>query len=238
MKNRKTNRWKKAFRGWKVGDYFRQLSVVILGIIVTFMASDIVTGYAEKREITNALQLVKEELELNKQEMQRILERIRLEQEACEYVLKYRNCLEKASEDTLKMYRNIPFQVRSFIYTKDAIELLKTSSLFQKVQPKALTLQIIKAYNDLEITALLVKSFYDTKSSYTEHLLHTGTFDFYDKEQYVSVRNYWKNFLFTREGWNTCNHVVNNFSSLSPFQNSLNNLEETIRLLEENYQLK
>lgn len=235
---KKINVTGKLLSEWKLADYFRQLSIVIVGIIVTFAASNAVSDYAEKKEITDALQLVKDELELNKQEMQRISDRIRLEQEACDYVLRYRDCLEKASEDTLKMYRNIPFQIRAFVYTKDAVELLKTSSLFQKIRPKALALRITRAYNNLETTAMLVKWFYDGKSAYTGRLLYNGIFDFYNKEQYNSVRNYWENFLSTHEGRNVCNYVVNNFVSFSPFQDRVNNLEETIRLLEKNYGLK
>lgn len=90
----------KSHWGWKIGDYFLQLSVIILGIIVTFMVSDVVTDCAERREIVSALQLVEDELELNKQELKRISDRRRFEQEACDYVFKYRNCLEKASKDT------------------------------------------------------------------------------------------------------------------------------------------
>ena len=234
----KINNIIKLITSWKIGDYIRQLSIVMVGIIVTFAGSNMITDYSQSKEIVNVLQLVKNELELNKKEVRRITERIQLERKACSYVLKYRDCIEKASEDTLRMYSNIPFQSRSFVYTKDAMELLKISSLFQKIQPRILVLQIIKSYSDLEITRMLVKDFYDIKVGYTNNLINSENFDFYDKKLYQFIRDFWRNFLFSKEGWNVCNFVVNNFSSEEPFQEIEMSLEKTIKMLEEIYQLE
>lgn len=216
-------------------DYMRQLSIVILGIIVTFAGSNAIADYMESREIESALQLVKNELELNRKAVKRISDRIRLEQEACGYVLKYRNCLEKASEDTLKMLEDIPFQTRGLVYTKDAFELLKTSALFQKIKSKALVLQILTIYNSLETTEISVKIFYDLKSDYIAQLMNNEKFDFYDLELHNAVREYWKSFLSTREGWNLCNFVVHNFGSSHPFHETEAGLEKTVRMLEREY---
>lgn len=128
----KINNIIKLITSWKIGDYIRQLSIVMVGIIVTFAGSNMITDYSQSKEIVNALQLVKNELELNKKEVRRITERIQLERKACSYVLKYRDCIEKASEDTLRMYSNIPFQSRSFVYTKDAYGITKNFFSFSK----------------------------------------------------------------------------------------------------------
>lgn len=236
MGTHKASKWKKTIKSWKIGDYIRQLSVVILGIIVTFAGSNAITQYVESKEITRTLQLVKDELALNKENVRKINARIELEQKACTYILEHRRCLEHASQDTLEIYRNIPMQTRSFRYTKDAIELLKTSSLFQKVEPKTLVLEIIKAYSDLEMVAVNVRGYYDLKSEDIGGL--RNKFDVYDKELSESPCEYWEKLLSTQEGWNICNFTVHNFSSPTPFRDIEISLEETIGRLNKEYDLK
>lgn len=221
-----------------MGDYIRQLSVVILGIIVTFAASKAITDYSESKEVTNALRLVRDELIFNKEAVKRISARIELEQNICRYVLQFKDCIEQASEDTLRTYQSMPFQTRRIIYMKDANELLKTSSLFQKIEPKLLALQIIKAYNDLEIVSLNVSGFYATKDDHITRLLNNKEFDIYSDEYKSSVYGYWKKLLSSREGWNICNFVVHNFNSPTPFREIEVDLEQTIEMLNKEYNLE
>lgn len=232
MNQHKINRGKRKKAFWKIEDYIRQLSIVILGIVVTFAANDAITNYSQSKEIRSALQLVRKELEMNLEKVRKINSRIAMEQKACSYVLNHANSLERASEDTLFLYRNIPFQSRTFSYTKDAIDLLKTSSLFQKIRPKELTLQIITTYSDLEVVAGNVEDFYDMKMRYADLLMMNEKFDVYNMGSSPSIAHFWKNFLSFREGWNLCNFVVHNFASDSPFGDVELSLENTIRLLD------
>lgn len=238
MNARKINKLEKMIKSWKMKDYIRQLSIVILGIIVTFAASNAITDYSESQEIKSALRLVRDELVLNREAVKRISARIELEQNVFRYILKFKDHIEEAPEDTLRTYQFMPFQTRRVIYAKDAGELLKTSSLFQKIEPKSLALQIIKAYNDLEIVSLNVSGFYATKDDHITRLLNNKEFDFYSDEYKSSVYGYWKKLLSSREGWNICNFVVNNFSSSTPFQEIEVNLERTIEMLNKEYGLE
>ena len=49
---------KSAIKGWRLGDYFRQFSIVAAGIIVTFWGSDKVTEHSRQKEVRAAMQLV------------------------------------------------------------------------------------------------------------------------------------------------------------------------------------
>lgn len=233
MNQHKVNRGKRKRAFWQIKDYIRQLSIVILGIVVTFAANDAITNYSQSKEIESALQLVKKELEMNLEKVRKINSRITMEQKAFNYVLNHANSFEQASEDTLFLYQNIPFQSRTFSYTKDAIDLLKSSSLFQKIRPKDLTLQIITTYSDLEIVAGNVEDFYNMKMRYADLLMMNEKFDVYNMGSTPSIAHFWKNFLSFREGWNLCNFVVHNFASDSPFRDIELSLENTIRLLDQ-----
>lgn len=233
MNPHKINRGKRKRTFWQIKDYIRQLSIVILGIVVTFAANDAITNYSQSKEIQSALQLVRTELEMNLEKVRKINSRIAMEQKACSYLLKYAQDFQQASEDTLFLYQNIPFQSRTFSYTKDAIDLLKSSSLFQKIRPKDLTLQIITTYSDLEMVAGNVKDFYNMKMHYADMLMMNEKFDVYNMDRSSSIAHFWKNFLSFREGWNLCNFVVHNFASDSPFGDIELSLENTIRLLDQ-----
>lgn len=237
MKAHKTWRLKKAIGSWKLGDYFRQLSVVILGIIVTFAGSDALTEYTQSREIRSTLQLVKNELESDLEALRWISGRVELEQRVCIYILEYRDNLEKASEDTLRKYQWIPFQTRGFIYTKDALDLLKTSSLFQRIRPRTMSLQVIEAYNALESSSQTVGIYYQTKNSYTNRLMLEGDFDIYEAGLRLSAREFWRDLLATREGGLICNFSANNFGE-GPFDERIKIVEKTIGMLTEKYGLE
>lgn len=42
---------KSTIKGWRLGDYFRQFSIVAAGIIVTFWGSDKVTEHSRQKEV-------------------------------------------------------------------------------------------------------------------------------------------------------------------------------------------
>lgn len=237
MKARKTQRLKKSIASWKLGDYFRQLSVVILGIIVTFAASDALTEYTQAREIRSTLQLVKNELERNLEALKWISNRVELERRVGTYVLEHRSDLNRASEDTLRKYQWILFQTRDFLYTKDALDLLKTSSLFQKIKPRTIGLQVIEAYNALESSASTVRAYYQMKDGYLDGLMLDERFDFYNTGLRLPVRDFWRNTLEIREGWLLCNFSVNNFGP-TPFAVRTETVEKTIAMLTREYGLE
>lgn len=237
MKVRKTQRLKKLIISWKIGDYFRQLSVVILGIIVTFMASDALTEYTQSREIRSTLQLVKNELERNLEALKWISNRVELERRVGSYVLEHRSNLNRASEDTLRKYQWVLFQTRDFLYTKDALDLLKTSSLFQKIKPRTMGLQVIEAYNALESSASTVRAYYGMKDGYLGGLMLNERFDFYDAGSRIPIRDFWRSALEIREGWLLCNFSVHNFG-LAPFAERTATVEKTITILTREYGLE
>lgn len=162
-------KWRK-FTSWRIGDYILQLSVVVLGIIITFAGSSAISGYVESKQIANTMQLIKSELELNRERVEYIHKHLDFERRACNYILRYQNNFENASEDSLLMYANVPFEVDIFIYVTDALEMLKMSSLSQRIQDKELIFQIVKAYNELKRTQEVVNWFYGLKSKYAEFI--------------------------------------------------------------------
>lgn len=153
----------RSFTTWKIGDFILQLLVVILGIVVTFAASNAVSERTKAKEVAKAMEIVRNELERNLKDFDQITERLRLEQRICRYIRSYEKHIEDASADTLRKYLSMPFQVSSFIPASDAMEMLRASSLLPNVENKELVLDILKAYNGLQEVKETVDWYYTTK---------------------------------------------------------------------------
>ena len=67
---------------WKIEDYALQLSVVILGVLITFGGGNMLNKRAKAKEITNAMELIKIELETNRKSIQEIGKTLAIEQNA------------------------------------------------------------------------------------------------------------------------------------------------------------
>lgn len=166
----------REYTSWKAGDFVLQLSVVILGIIVTFAGSNAITRHAQSKEIATTLQFVQTELEMNLRNLKEMHNNLLQEKKACVYLLGYENEPEKISADSLSRYMGLPFVINSFSYTSDALEMLKMSSLTQQIRDKEMVLQIVSAYNELKKTGELVKWYYGMKSKYTDRLEDSESF--------------------------------------------------------------
>lgn len=166
----------REYTTWKIGDYFLQLSVVILGIIVTFAGSNAISRHAQSKEIATTLQLVRSELKMNLQNVKEAHEYMLREKAASSYLLAYQSKPQQISEDSLAQYINLPFRANSFSYTSDALEMLKMSSLAQQIRDKEMVLQIVAAYNELKQVQELIEWYNGMKSKYIDRLENSKNF--------------------------------------------------------------
>ena len=65
MKNITWNKVKTTVKGWQVGDYIRQTSIVVIGVLITFAGSELVTQNSEK-DIQTTMSLIRDELKSNR----------------------------------------------------------------------------------------------------------------------------------------------------------------------------
>lgn len=230
----------KSFTNWKIGDFILQLLVVILGIVVTFAASNAVSERAKAKEVAKAMEIVKTELEENRENLEQITKRLRLEQQISTYILDHKEQPEKASADTLRRYISMPFQIWNFIYGTDAMEMLKTSSLIPNIRDKELVLKIMKAYNGLKEAKEVVTWYYDLKQ---KHCAPLNEDEKYSREyEEIFYREY------ERDAWKIIRyqlsdiHVYNIYVLAAKgvdfentFQETHNILSEAIEMIDREY---
>ena len=93
-----------VLKSWRVGDYFRQLSTVVIGVLITFWGSDLVTQHARQREIRSLMQLIVQELQTNRKELQSIQSEIADDVRMSRLLQQAALNLDAIAPDTLRRY--------------------------------------------------------------------------------------------------------------------------------------
>ena len=61
---KKTN-LKEKLQNWKLGNYFRELSIVTAGVFITLAGTDFINSASQEKQINKSMQMIKMELEEN-----------------------------------------------------------------------------------------------------------------------------------------------------------------------------
>lgn len=233
MKNLK-RKTKVIVRSWKLGDFFRNFLAIVLGVVVTFVGSDMITEYNSQKELAKAMQLVKSELLLNRKEVSEMQERMFLERNSSYYLLQYKGRMHEASRDSLNKYSSIPFQYAYYTFVDDAMEMLKTSSLIQKIEDKELALQIIKTYGGIKEADISFKSFSEAKNRLQSALTLNPEINKFLVDS-RDVTEVWE-FLFKYpESINLVQQIPNIHGNRIPFQNCLDEIDQAIAVIDKEY---
>lgn len=159
------NRVKTTIKKWKPGDYVRQISVVVIGILITFAGSNLITNCSEKRDIQSTMLLIKEELKRNKQQFEYIVSEFSKDERLSTLLVENNMNCRAISEDSLKQFNRIMGHIRSYSYTRNALDILKNSMLMQKISDKEFLLSLSEIYETLEGFKLSMNGYYDMKDA-------------------------------------------------------------------------
>ena len=154
---------KKKDKSNQITAYFYQFIVVVAGIVVTFIGSGIITHCSEQSDIKALMKLVIEELNQNKENMKDTQRRMSYDRTMSIYLIDSNYQSESLPTDTLIKYRGLIGNIANFRYTRDAMELLQSSALIQKIDNKTFMLEIIRMYENLEQTRKTVDQYYGLK---------------------------------------------------------------------------
>lgn len=131
------------------GSFITNIMAVVLGIFITFGIQGLIDRKAEKKDVVSALELVREELINNRSSLQEAVGIVASENSAAEFFSANAGNFSRFDADTLIAINAGLCTEYFFTVTDDALQLLKTSSLFQKLNDNNLALSIIKAYDFL-----------------------------------------------------------------------------------------
>ena len=140
---------------WK--SFFSELVAVILGIVITFAGQGMIDRAHSRKEVRSALQLVRTELISNRQDIADLRETLEQVQQSAKYLednselLKNIHHLDSATLKTVTYHQGWVYAEVSVTLPHDALELLKTSSIFQKIGDNSLSMKIIRAYDSCQV---------------------------------------------------------------------------------------
>ena len=176
------NRVKTTIRNWKPGEYIRQTSIVVIGVLITFVGSELVTRCSEQKDIKSTMLLIRDELKNNRKNFEKIVsefsadERLsallvehdmngmRQEMEKLICYVGHRQVIEKADVDAVccVFVENKVFDMISAVAEKNQKRAMQLYDdlVALKEPPMRILYLMIKQFNTLyEVRDLAVKGY-------------------------------------------------------------------------------
>lgn len=236
MKKITWSKVKTIVKGWRLGDFVRQVAVVVIGVVITFIGSDLITQNSERKDIRSTMSLIRDELKSNREKYEDIVAEFREDEALSTLLAEHGMKIRTISEDSLRQYATVLGHIRGFSYTQDALDILKNSMLMQKISDKELLLQLTKVYEALNGFKLTMTEYYEMKDQIMTpfnlaltdeqmHWLYEGGYEAWDIYlSGISVRN----FLRVAQMYFTPDYVGNVGKRI----------DKAIQIIEEKYHLE
>lgn len=180
-------------------NHFLNFLAVCLGIVITFGAQGLIDSRNERKEVASSLTLVKNELEDNITYIQFADSVFAGFSEAALFLLRYEDDYEAAPADSMALYCNIPLTEFEVAYSGEALELLKTSSLFTKIKDMELSLEIIRTYGMISDQMKVIRFIFERKSKYFDDALNSNVRNVLARDNVTAV-DLWNAITQSNEG--------------------------------------
>ena len=159
------NKSKKSIK--KIGNFLREVAVVVLGVAITLSASVWISNRNEQRDLSLYLNAIKMELEEN---ISIINESIEYLQPDAKYSAYLRTHDKKSlNADSISYYASsCCYIINSFKFKTNAFEAFKSSGTIRLLDDKELLLTIWDVYTELDSQNEILKWYTDLKWGYIE----------------------------------------------------------------------
>lgn len=157
--------FKKRLKGWKIGDYVRQFSIVTGGVLLTLWLTTKITDAAKQREVRQALHLVSFELNENQNVIANYKQRYNEDKWIAQRLMDADFALDGFPTDTVEFYsRRITGGMgKPDLLSTDALEMLKTTGLASHIADKQLLTDLLRCYKRLAAFDDLVGLYYQQR---------------------------------------------------------------------------
>lgn len=155
---------------WTWREYMLQLSVVILGIVITFAGSGLIERWQRQRQVKMTMQLIVEELHTNRALAGYVCEKLEYDRRGMLMFQSYDMDIDAIPVDSLHQYGLLIGAHRSFVLQADALEVLKASGAISSVGDKQFLMKLLGCYNKLKMFGQNVDSYNVRKIDALNHL--------------------------------------------------------------------
>ena len=175
-----------------VASFLSNVLSVVLGIVITFSIQGMIDRSRDRKEVRSALQLVRTELQANVDDISVMCDYLWQEKASAEYILQHRVENDSCPSDSISYHSGIIFAEASISVSQDALELLKNSSLFQKIGSNDLSMKIIRAYDSCGTIVAALNSHLDTRNSQFEGSVNEETAGKFASTGGIDIRDFIK----------------------------------------------
>lgn len=141
---------KKNNKKYKVSNYFRELSVVIIGVAVTFYVGSVIDSIREQKDIKTQLATIYDELLYNRDKLEELYEYYDTHESIKKQLYYFAETPDKANLDSLNSAARLIGKTHVFIYKRGAYGLFELSGAMKSFRNRALLLKISDCYAILE----------------------------------------------------------------------------------------
>lgn len=172
--------------------FFSNMLAVILGIFITFTIQGMIDRAHDRKDTRSSLELVRSELVRNIEDVTIIRDYLNQERRSAEYFLANKDSLDKCPSDSIGYHIGIIFADVSMSLSHDALELLKMSSVFQKLGDNGLSMKIIRAYDACGSIVTNVNRHISIRDSRFDDSVDKETSAIYGKKGSIDIKDYLK----------------------------------------------
>lgn len=152
--------------------YIRELSIVIIGVLITLLITNIISDRAKHNEVKRALTLVKIELEKNLHQIGLAQQKWEAEQRIYNLIKQHIDKIEELPADTLERYMKVIGDKHSLAAGNDSYEVLKSSLLMQYIKDKDFLSELSKTYGNIDLIANKLNNYSNTKGNGLNHMIN------------------------------------------------------------------
>ena len=153
-----------TFIGW-LREFVNKLLPVVTGIAITFTLQGVVNRSHERKSVRSAMELVRTELSSNLQDIDHLNDFLQQEVISAKYLSDHQQDLDACPADIVKYHKGQVDAYVTVVFSQNALELLKLSSLFPKVGDDDLSMGIIRAYDACEMLQTDINRHFSSRSA-------------------------------------------------------------------------
>lgn len=135
-----------------IKDYFRQLSIVIVGIVITFLASDAINQYSKQKEVEKITAMLKKEAADNLKSLHFLQSHLILECNLYNLIREHLNHFSCLPQDSLRKYQASPGNDYRYLFKTQSFDVLKNSGLIPHIKNKIFLNNLFYCYNSLQFS--------------------------------------------------------------------------------------
>lgn len=230
----KKTKLKEMLPKWRLGNYFRELSIVIAGVFVTFAGTDLINNIAQEKQIKESMLMIKMELEENLKSIDQQETNYLKEIHFFQLLNQKQDSLRTIDISILEDYMNAPFANRGIEYSEDALEVLKNSALMQQIADKQFILKLLQSYKSCRLIQSDINDYYKNKTSHIHRYLAHPTVYIPQKKNYQNAYEVWEDRLKEYELKQLILTMPNTFDN-NPFTIPQKTIKEMIELIDQTY---